>query len=356
MEEVGRANRSSVRPRGVAFTAVVAALSLALLGGGAAVAVAATHHATAKRATNAASATSTTAAARAATTAATTSGAPYAVGVIHLTLVDTSRGSDARGDTPASSVRTIQVTIRYPAVGAADQAEDELVPAAGQFPLVVLAHGYDVSAETYAAMEHELAAAGFIVAAPDFPLTSTAYDGPAIESDVVNQAADVSFVITQLLDPITVPGILLDSIAHTKVGVIGHSDGGVTAAAVAYNSSVADPRIGAAVILSGAEARYPGSWFTTASPPLLAIHGDADEVNPYSSSQQLYDDATGTRYLVTVLGGSHLGPFTDGAARPAVSTLVADFLRAELSGDGGAAAAIAGDANVPDLLALAAHA
>ena len=118
---------------------------------------------------------------------------------------------------------------------------------------------------------------------------------------------------------------------------------------------MADPRIGAAVILSGAEARYPGSWFTTASSPLLAIHGDSDEVNPYSSSEQLYDDATDTRYLVTVLGGSHLGPFTDGAARPAVSTLLADFLRAELSGDTAAAAAITGDANASGLLALAAH-
>jgi len=354
VEEVGRGTRSNLRPRGAALTAIVAALTLALVAGGTAAAVAATHH-SAKRATTAATATSTTAAATGATTTAAASGAPDAVGVIHVTLVDTSRGTDARGDTPASSVRTIQVTIRYPAAGAADQAEGELVPAAGEFPLVVFAHGYDVSAETYAAMEHDLAAAGFVVAAPDFPLTSVVYDGPAIESDVVNQAADVSFVITQLLDPITVPGILLDTIAHAKVGVIGHSDGGVTAAAVAYNSSVADPRIGAAVILSGAEARYPGSWFTTASSPLLAIHGDSDEVNPYSSSEQLYDDATDTRYLVTVLGGSHLGPFTDGAARPAVSTLLADFLRAELSGDTAAAAAITGDANASGLLALAAH-
>ena len=76
------------------------------------------------------------------------------------------------------------------------------------------------------------------------------------------------------------------------VGVVGHSDGGVTAAAVAYNDAVADSRIGAAVVLSGAEIAYPGGWFTRQSPPLLAIHGDADEVNPYWASEQLFADAT----------------------------------------------------------------
>ena len=116
--------------------------------------------------------------------------------------------------------------------------------------------------------------------------------------DVVNQAADISALITELTEPTTVPAALRGMIAPGPVGVIGHSDGGITAAAVAYNSSVADHRVGAAVILSGAEIMYDGPWFTTASPPLLAIHGDADEVNPYWSQRA----ALRRRHRSTVAG------------------------------------------------------
>ena len=81
---------------------------------------------------------------------------------------------------------------------------------------------------------------------------------------------------------------------------------------------------------------YDGPWFTTASPPLLAIHGDADDVNPYWASEQLFADATGPKWLVTVLGGSHLGPFTTGSVEPTVATLIADFLHAQLQHDAAA--------------------
>ena len=270
---------------------------------------------------------------------------PYAVGVTHVTYVDAARG------------RTIPVTLRYPVMGTAGdgEAQDEIADV-GEYPLVVLAHGFDVSAETYRALEHQLAAAGFVVAAPDFPLTSSAVTDSPDESDVSNQAADVSFVITELLDPSSVPDGLSGAIADTPVGVVGHSDGGVTAAAVAYNSTVADPRIGAAVILSGAEARYDGLWFTTQSPPLLAVHGTDDEVNPLESSEQLFDDATGSKMLVTVDGGSHLGPFTTDPGEPAVGALVGDFLRAHLSGDAAAAQRLGNDADVAGVLSLAAAA
>jgi predicted dienelactone hydrolase len=268
---------------------------------------------------------------------------PYAVGVTHVTYVDTGRG------------RTIAVTIRYPVMGTAGDAEtsDEIADV-GVSPLVILAHGYDVSAATYAALEHQLAAAGLVVAAPDFPLTSSAETDDPDEDDVANQATDVSFVITRLLDAATVPDVLAGAIGSGPVGVVGHSDGGVTAAAVAYNSTAADARVGAAAILSGAEARYDGTWFTTQSPPLLAIHGTDDEVNPLSSSEQLFADATGSKLLVTVDGGSHFGPFTTDAVEPAVGALVADFLRAHLAGDEAAAQRLDGDVSVPGELTLAA--
>ena len=255
-------------------------------------------------------------------------GGPYDVTETQVADVDDSRGG-----------RRITVTVLSP-----------LAPAGRTFPLVVFAHGFGVSAGTYATLEHQVAAAGFVVAAPEFPYTSSMSGNSLDRGDVVNQAADVSLVITELLDPATVPDTVRGLIAtSTPVGVIGHSDGGITAAAVAYNASAADPRIGAAVILSGAATMYPGPWFTTASPPLLAIHGNADDINPYAASQQLYADATGPKWLVTVLGGSHLGPFTTDTVEPAVATLVTDFLHAQLQDDTTATARIASDANADGL-------
>jgi pimeloyl-ACP methyl ester carboxylesterase len=292
----------------------------------------------------------------AATTVAATTTTPSAVGIIKLTLVDPTRSTAARGDTAATSSRTLTVTIRYPAIGTASTTDiASATPASGSFPLVVLVHGYNASADTYSAMEHDLAAAGFVVAAPDFPLSSSAVDGAAVR-DAVDQAADVSFVIHTLTTAATAPTRLAGVIAQSKVGVIGHSDGGITAAGIAYNADYADSDIGAAVALSGAETAFPGSWFTGTAPSLLAIHGTADEINPYASSQQLYGDATGTKYLVDVLGGSHLGPFTTDPVQSQISTLVADFLRAELQGNTTAANRIASDANIAGALSLAGQA
>ena len=181
-----------------------------------------------------------------------------------------------------------------------------------------------MSAATYATLEQEVAGAGLVVAAVDFPLSSTAVTNDPVR-DPVAQATDVSFVISSLLDAATRPVELTNRIAATPVGVIGHSDGGITAAGVAYNSEYTDPRNGAAAVLSGAEAFFPGDWFTTASPPLLAIHGDADEVNPFGASAAIFDGATASKWLVKVSGGSHLGPFTTDPSVDSVSALVADF-------------------------------
>jgi pimeloyl-ACP methyl ester carboxylesterase len=195
-------------------------------------------------------------------------------------------------------------------------------------------------------MDREIAAAGFIVAAPSFPHTSSDSDS-LNRSDVVNQPADLAFILDQLTT--APPATLAGHVAPTKVGVIGHSDGGVTAAGIAFNSCCVDPRVGAAAVLSGAELFFGGSWFPPGSPPLLAVHGASDEVNPFGASQRLFDDAPGPKYLVRAPGG-HIPPFTtDPVVRPAVSTLVADFLLAELDGDAQARQRVPTDADAGGL-------
>src|SRR5438876_4317084 len=81
-----------------------------------------------------------------ATAAAAAPEAPEAVNVIEVTATD--------------GPRSFGVTIWYPT-------------GPGPHPLVVLAHGFGSSASTYETMEGQLAASGFVVAAPDFPFTSS---------------------------------------------------------------------------------------------------------------------------------------------------------------------------------------
>src|SRR5262249_31584920 len=113
----------------------------------------------------------------------------------------------------------------------------------------------------------------------------------------------------------------------------------VTAAGIAFNSSARDPRIGAAIVLSGGAFAFPGEWFTDdAQPALLLVHGTADEVNPISSSVSLYEQARGPKWLVTVGGGARGGPFTPDAVVAAVAALTAAFLAPTLPHDAAAAA------------------
>jgi len=241
---------------------------------------------------------------------------------------------DANRDRPIAS------TLRIPV------ADDPV-------PLVVIAHGYAAAAADYDALSEALAAAGFAVASPDFPLSSSAVTRTPTR-DITAQAADISFAIDQLLDPAgPVPGAAT-RIDATRIAVLGHSDGGVTAAGVAFNETVADPRIGAAVILSGGAFGFPGAWFTDDTPAaLLVVHGTADEVNPFSSSQSLFDQATGTKMFVAVDGGTHVGPFTTDEAVAEVATLTADFLHATLSSDSAAASLLVGDAEAGPLTLVA---
>jgi fermentation-respiration switch protein FrsA (DUF1100 family) len=227
---------------------------------------------------------------------------------------------------------------------------------AESFPLIVFAHGYELADFTYPHFLHDLAAQGFVVADPEFPLSSAALPGPPEAGDEPNQVRDLSFVTSQLLDPHTRPGALSAVTLMPPIGVAGHSDGGVTAAGMAGSACCADQRLGAAVILAGALADFAGPLFANTSPPLLVIHGDADEVNPVASSLGVYDAARAPKFLVIVHGGTHIGAFESDASRPHVVQLAADFLRAYLLHDPSAASRLLADANVPGVLDLEASA
>jgi predicted dienelactone hydrolase len=270
-------------------------------------------------------------------------GAQHPVARIDVDLVDTDRPPVSRGAAADAGGRLLRTVVRFPDVRSA-----------GPFPLVVFAHGYATSTAAYASLLDDLAAAGYVVAAPELPVTSTALAGPVGGREPEEQVRDVTFVTTAVLDLAAGDGPLHGVVRDGPVAVVGHSDGGMTAAAAAFASRVRDARVGAAVVLSGARGDFGGTWFPAGSPALLAVHGDADPVNPFASSQTLYaaDRSGSPRYLVRVRGGGHDDAFTSARTRPALVVLVDDFLRAALGTDPSAADRVPTDASAPGVLDL----
>jgi dienelactone hydrolase len=239
---------------------------------------------------------------------------PYAVGERVITLVDSSRTVRLPGE--GRRPRTLVTVVRYPTTGPPSQVDVRNAPpdrAAGRFPLVVFGHGFAVTPATYTALLRAWATAGFVVAAPVFPLENANAPGGPDESDLFNQPADMTFVITRLLAANTDPrALLFGSIAPQEVAVSGQSDGGETALAVAYDRFYLDPRVRAAVILSGAEIPGPASAlsFSVNGPPLLATQGTADVVNLPRNTYRFFAVAHRPKYLLTLLGAPHLPPYT----------------------------------------------
>jgi dienelactone hydrolase len=282
----------------------------------------------------------------------------YAVGLRVLRLVDTSRTIKLPNGT--SKPRTLYTEVRYPALGAPGGSDLPDAPAAradGPFPLIVFGHGFAVTPALYARLLQSWARAGYVVAAPVFPLENADAPGGPDESDLINQPADMRFVISRMLAASAGSGPLAGLIDPKRIAVAGQSDGGDTALAVAYDPAYRDPRVSAAVILSGAE--IPGARgfaFPPDGPPLLATQGTADTVNLPSATNAFFDAARRPKYLLTLIGAEHLPPYSSQQPQLAiVERLTIAFLDGYLEHKPGALARLASMGTVPGVASMTAE-
>jgi len=275
----------------------------------------------------------------------------YAVGLRTVRLVDASRTIGLPDGTRAP--RTLITEVRYPALGAVGQTDLPNAPGAradGPFPLVIFGHGFAVTPALYARLLQAWARAGYVVAAPVFPLENADARGGPDESDLVNQPADMRFVISGMLAAGNASaGPLAGLIDPRRIAVTGQSDGGDTALAVAYDGRYRDPRVGAAIILSGAEIPAAGSFtFPRGGPPLLATQGTADTINPPSATSAFFEAAQRPKYLLSLLGAEHLPPYsTEQPQLTIVERTTIAFLDGYLKQSSGALRRLVSLGNVP---------
>src|SRR4051794_36345410 len=172
---------------------------------------------------------------------------PFAVGRQTVTFVDASRPTPPSGSVPGSPHRTLQVIIEYPTAGAADpvRGSADTTPLPGRHPTVIYVHGFGAHADN--PYLHPWAAAGFIAVAPTFPLTNADAPGGPNRSDLVNEPADVSFILDQLLQSSTTNKELAHAVDRHAIGVMGAWVGAAVVDQLIADPQIIDRRIRAAI-------------------------------------------------------------------------------------------------------------
>jgi dienelactone hydrolase len=245
--------------------------------------------------------------------------------------------------------RRLVTEIRYPLAPAG--------PPRGGYPLLLFAPGFMQCGRPYEPLLRSWASAGYVVAVVDFPRTDCRAGARAYEPDLVNQPADMSYVLTRLLVLDAQPHDLFSGlIDRREVAAAGQSDGGDTVAALAANPCCTDHRLKAAAVLSGAEwPPMPGRYFAHGAPPMLFVQGTADTINPPWTSLQLYQqDHNPAKYYLDLFGANHLIPYW-GVNRfeQLVARVTLAFFSRYVLGQPRALATVTQDGNVSGTAALA---
>ncbi len=223
-------------------------------------------------------------------------------GARQMSYVDETRPIKASMGFAGSATRRIDVRVWQPA-------------GTGPFPLVIYSHGTFGSADNAMHLVEHLVRNGYIVAAPDYPLTSSAAFTKvrfADISDVAQQTRDVKFIIDRLLaDPVF--GAVIDK---AKIGTTGHSLGAVTSYFTSFGVQTRDPRIAATALIAGgdpvesalmSDMGLLGTGHAAVRVPVLFLSAEKDVFaritgRPHAS----YARVEGPKTEVMIKGGVHV--------------------------------------------------
>jgi predicted dienelactone hydrolase len=235
---------------------------------------------------------------------------PYGVGLRRITFTK-------RSVTNPEVERVLNTDVWYPAppgAGPIDrrpggQSNAPLAEGVSHLPLVIFSHGSCGFQEQSIFFTSTLASYGFVVAAPPHPGNSTAEiltcsTAAAVQDSFANRPADVIFVIDSLLalndDP---SSFFYETIDPTRIGVSGHSFGGLTTLRV----SAMDPRVIAGVALAPV-ARSIQAEVERIDIPIMIQVGTLDGL--LTDARLAYGLLDAPRYRLEIENMTH-SPFAD---------------------------------------------
>ena len=257
-----------------------------------------------------------------ATPAPPTGTAPSKDYAVKKRQIELSRGKD----------RPLPTTVWYPGTGD------------GPFPVIVFSHGLTSEPSAYRELLESWARAGFVVAAPAFPHTSYGVADFDV-LDLVNQPADASYVLSQVLARGRKAGDSLEGrLDPVMVAAAGHSGGGITT--IGMLSGNRDDRLRAAVVLSGRQV-LPVP-FAGPELPVLFVHGKLDKTVRYADGLAAYRAVPWPKAMLALPLGGHLPASGGDFAQVAAATT--DFWRWSLYGDPAAKQRLADQKNLTDEL------
>jgi dienelactone hydrolase len=264
-----------------------------------------------------------------------------------LTLVDESRPTPANGSREGASHRTLETVVSYP-VRRGRAVE-------GPLPFVVFATGYGGTCMNWAGLYDHWVKAGYVVAAPSFPLSRKDAPGGTTGADLASQPGDVAFVTREVLERAhTRDSEFYGLVDADRVALAGKSFGAITVLEAGYNPAEQVPNIKAVIAMTG--VALEGAQFEAIDTPLLLEHGDEDALVPCSSSQHVYERARSPKFFVTLNGSDHLNAFHGGSspAEVVVERTTIDFLDRYVLDEAAALGRLQRDGDVPGVASIAA--
>lgn len=244
----------------------------------------------------------------------------------------------ADGQPPGGEYRVI---TRDPAITATmlGKAVRDAAPLTGNYPLVIISHGYPGNRYLMSHIGENLASKGFVTVSVDHQ-DSTYDDQKAFASTLYNRSFDQLFVLNEI-GRLGQPGagsFLSGIVDAGRTGIIGYSMGGygvvnvigggysdasvsgaqappnkLLAARAASNPAyqqARDPRIKAAIAI-GPWGMQGGFWdldgLKGIRTPVLFVAGSADDVSGYEKgTRAIYQGAVNAdRYLLTFVNANH---------------------------------------------------
>lgn len=220
----------------------------------------------------------------------------YDVSYFDVTLTDSTRPTQAHGDYVGSDQRVFKTRIWHPQ------------PLHGLHPVVIYSHGFMSRRTGGSYLADHLVSHGYIVVAMDYPLSRMGAPGGALIKDVVNQPADISFLLDQLLSWHQDRGHQFHgAIDDDRIAAVGLSLGGLTSTLAAFHPQMGDPRIDAAVSLAGPSFNLAPRFFRHRAVPFMMVASPIDPMVAYSVNAADIPQRVPGSVLVTIDGASHTG-------------------------------------------------